>query len=314
MAGQTIGLNISSRLGSARPAALFVASLLAFRSGPRPPTLALTVEPARPVRGSLVRLVARDTANGSRPWSWVEGTAGGEPLHFSPDRAGRFSALAGIPLEGPDSVEVTLRVLYGDGEGDSLTTALFVLQPDYAMERLRVAPKMATPDSTALVRIARETARARDVGTRSHQTPREWVDPFIAPRASRITSVYGTGREFNGKVISRHLGTDFAGTVGEPVLATNRGVVALVEEFYLAGRAVYLDHGEGLVSAYFHLSKTDVIVGDTVARGQVIGEVGRSGRVTGPHLHWVMRYGGVTVDPMSVLALLGDGKSVRREK
>ena len=77
-------------------------------------------------------------------------------------------------------------------------------------------------------------------------------------------------------------------------------------DFYLAGKVVYLDHGEGLISAYFHLSKALVRTGDTVERGQVIGSVGQSGRVTGPHLHWVMRYGGVTVDPMSVLALLGE--------
>ena len=82
-------------------------------------------------------------------------------------------------------------------------------------------------------------------------------------------------------------------------------MVALVAPFYLAGNVVYLDHGEGLISAYFHLSRTDVKLGDIVERGQIIGAVGRTGRVTGPHLHWVTRYGGVTVDPMSVLALLG---------
>ncbi len=113
--------------------------------------------------------------------------------------------------------------------------------------------------------------------------------------------------------MSRHLGTDFAGAVGDPVRATNRGVVAMVADFYLAGRVVYLDHGEGLVSAYFHLSSTAVAQGDTVERGQVIGAVGKSGRVTGPHLHWVMRYGAVTVDPVSVLTLLGEEQREREK-
>jgi ABC-type transport system involved in multi-copper enzyme maturation permease subunit len=80
-------------------------------------------------------------------------------------------------------------------------------------------------------------------------------------------------------------------------------VVALVARFYLAGHAVYLDHGGGLVTGYFHLSRVTVAAGDTVAAGQVIGAVGRSGRVTGPHLHWIARYGGITVDPMSLFAL-----------
>ena len=75
-------------------------------------------------------------------------------------------------------------------------------------------------------------------------------------------------------------------------------MVALVANFYLAGHAVYLDHGGGLVTGYFHLSRVDVAAGDTVAAGQIIGAVGRSGRATGPHLHWIARYGGITVDPM----------------
>jgi murein DD-endopeptidase MepM/ murein hydrolase activator NlpD len=76
-----------------------------------------------------------------------------------------------------------------------------------------------------------------------------------------------------------------------------------VADFYLAGRAVYLDHGGGLVTGYFHLSRTDVTAGDTVSAGQVLGAVGRSGRVTGPHLHWIARYGAITVDPQSLLQL-----------
>jgi murein DD-endopeptidase MepM/ murein hydrolase activator NlpD len=80
-------------------------------------------------------------------------------------------------------------------------------------------------------------------------------------------------------------------------------VVALVANFYLAGRAIYIDHGAGLVTAYFHLSRADVRQGQRVVAGQLIGAVGRSGRVTGPHLHWVARYGAISVDPMSLLEL-----------
>ena len=143
------------------------------------------------------------------------------------------------------------------------------------------------------------------MGCRAHLTPRLWAEPFRRPRPGRVTSSFGRGREYNGTVTSRHTGTDFAGAVGAPVVATNRGVVRLIDRFYLGGNVVYLDHGAGLVSAYLHLSATAVAVGDTVARGQVIGRGGSTGRVTGPHLHWVVRYGRTSVDPESLLTVSG---------
>jgi murein DD-endopeptidase MepM/ murein hydrolase activator NlpD len=118
-----------------------------------------------------------------------------------------------------------------------------------------------------------------------------------------VTSEFGSGRVFNGRVTSRHLGVDFRGAVGEPVRAANRGVVALVDNFFLAGNVIYIDHGGGVVTSYFHLSKPLVAVGDTVTRGQQIGLVGSTGRVTGPHLHWAARYGTVTVNPLDLLSL-----------
>jgi murein DD-endopeptidase MepM/ murein hydrolase activator NlpD len=149
--------------------------------------------------------------------------------------------------------------------------------------------------------MARESAMAMEVARRAHDTPRLWEEPFARPRDSRITSRFGTGRVFNGAVRSRHFGVDLAGAVGAPVRAANRGVVALVADFLLAGTAVYIDHGEGLVTGYFHLSKAEVAEGDTVARGAIVGRVRATGRVTGPHLHWIARYGTVSVAPLSVV-------------
>jgi murein DD-endopeptidase MepM/ murein hydrolase activator NlpD len=166
-----------------------------------------------------------------------------------------------------------------------------------------VAPRFCgSPDLALDVGLEGERGVAVAVSRASHATPRLWQD-VRKPRDARMTSAFGSGREFNGKVQSRHTGTDFAGAVGAPVRAAARGVVALVDTFYLAGKVIYVDHGEGLVSAYFHLSRPDVAVGDTVAAGQVIGRVGATGRVTGPHLHWVVRYGAISVDPLSFLAI-----------
>jgi murein DD-endopeptidase MepM/ murein hydrolase activator NlpD len=185
---------------------------------------------------------------------------------------------------------------------DSLHAVIALAVADYPLDRLRVAPRFsAPPDSALAARLRRESEQAVAVSRGSHETPRLWRVPFRRPRDSRVTSAFGRGRTFNGTVTSRHLGTDYAGAVGAPVRAANRGVVRLVDAFFLGGNVVYLDHGAGLVTAYLHLSAQSVAVGDTVERGQVVGRVGATGRVTGPHLHWITRYGTVTVDPASVL-------------
>ncbi len=281
---------------------ILIGSLLVRTAPLASQQVSIETEPARPTRGSLIRL--RVTPTTAEPVAAVEGEAAGEPLHFSRTDPVTWASLAGIPVEGDDSLTLTLVLVIGDRR-DTVHTAVGVGRADYPNEHLKVAPRMATPDSTAQARIAREIALARRVSREAHLSPRRWSEPFALPRDSRITSGFGTGRQYNGKVLSRHLGTDFAGAVGAPVRAANAGRVALVADFYLAGRVVYLDHGEGLISAYFHLSRTLVTTGQEVARGQIIGEVGRSGRVTGPHLHFVMRYGGTTIDPLSVMALLG---------
>jgi murein DD-endopeptidase MepM/ murein hydrolase activator NlpD len=232
----------------------------------------------------------------------TDGEAAGEPIHFEPSSDSGYRALIGVPIEVGDSLTISLFLHRGD-RTDTVTTALPVRAGGYSREVLAVAPAFIRPDSAAAARIQSEIAQSRQVSRQSQERPRIWSGPFRLPRASRITSPFGTARVYNGTVQSRHLGTDFAGAVGAPVLAAGRGVVALVADFYLAGRAVYIDHGAGVVTAYFHLSRADVVEGDTVVAGQRIGAVGRSGRVTGPHLHWVARYGTISVDPMSLLEL-----------
>jgi len=171
-------------------------------------------------------------------------------------------------------------------------------------EQLQVAGRFGErPDSALAARIEREAQRALAVGRASHDTPRLWRRAFLRPRESRVTSRFGSGRTFNGQVQAQHTGIDYAGAVGAPVRAANRGVVALVDTFHLAGRAIYIDHGAGVVTGYFHLSAALVAVGDTVSRGQRIGRVGATGRVTGPHLHWMARYGAVTVNPAGLLSV-----------
>jgi murein DD-endopeptidase MepM/ murein hydrolase activator NlpD len=261
--------------------------------------MALASDPAPLTEGALGWLLLRPTGTDSL----TGGTAGGEPIHFERSGVGEYRALVAVPVESSDSLRVTV-FLARDGRVDTVPGALAVRQAGYPREVLAVAPKFAKPDRVAAARIRGENARSRQVSLASRDHPRLWQGPFRLPRATRITSAFGAARVYNGEVKSRHLGTDFAGAVGTPVLAAGRGVVAMVADFYLAGKAVYIDHGQGLVTAYFHLSRADVTAGDTVTPGRRIGAVGQSGRVTGPHLHWVARFGTIAVDPMSLLQLV----------
>jgi murein DD-endopeptidase MepM/ murein hydrolase activator NlpD len=234
----------------------------------------------------------------------MHATLFGEPLHFERQPDGEYVAIGGIPVDAPASLRVPIVVTRANGDTDTTIASLAVRRTAYKMEKLTVAPKFGqAPDSALAARIAREQALAAEVSRRSHATPRLWRGEFQRPRTARVTSAFGDGRQFNGRIQSRHMGLDLAGATGSPVLATNRGVVALVGAFYYAGNAVYIDHGAGLVTAYFHLSAVDVAEGDTVTPGVRIGQVGATGRVTGPHLHWVARYGGITVDPSTLLEL-----------
>ena len=241
------------------------------------------------------------------------GEAAGEALHLQQTPDGRYRGLVGVPVEVGDSFTVWIR-LQREDRTDTVTTSVPVRPAAYASEVLTVPPAFVKPDSISALRIQSEIAQSREVSRRSHERHRLWLGPFVLPRPSRITSRFGTARVYNGEVQSRHMGTDFAGAVGAPVHAAGRGVVALVADFYLAGRAIYIDHGAGLVTAYFHLSKVEVRQGQMVRTGQLIGRVGKSGRVTGPHLHWVARYGTISLDPLSLLGLEPTSSDPNRER
>jgi murein DD-endopeptidase MepM/ murein hydrolase activator NlpD len=253
--------------------------------------------PDRPVEGSIFRI----SVEGAEPGR-LRGEAAGEPLHFAASAGGALEALAAVPIDTRAELEVAL---FTDGEAgvDTLRVRVPVRPGEYRMERLTVAPRFGRePDAALAARIADESARAMAVSRASHDTPRMWEGEFVRPRPGRVTSGFGHGRSFNGQVQSRHMGTDLAGAVGAPVRAANRARVALVGEFHLGGNVVYLDHGAGLVTAYLHLNRAHVREGEIVEAGQVIGEVGATGRVTGPHLHWIARYGTITIDPLSLPA------------
>jgi murein DD-endopeptidase MepM/ murein hydrolase activator NlpD len=260
-------------------------------------------EPAAPRQGALFRVRVAGVPAGAV----VSGTVAGETLHLTPvPESQAVESFAGVPIDATDSLRIEVRCTAG-ARTDTLRASIAPSRGEYPVERLTVAPTFGRPPDSALAaRIRRESDRATSVAVSSHDTPQLWSKLFLRPRDSRVTSGFGRGREFNGTITSRHMGTDFAGATGAPVRAANRGVVRIVGRFYYGGNVVYIDHGGGLTSAYLHLSRQLVAEGDSVERGQVIGQVGATGRVTGPHLHLIVRYGRVTVDPLSLFALAGE--------
>ena len=251
----------------------------------------ITWQPARPSQGSLI-VVSAPRA--------LTGQLAGEPLHF---RNGK--ALAAIPLGTTGGIRVRTLTVHWDGAlvGDSAWVRV-TRRKAPVNEQVRADDRFtAPPDRALLARIERERALMRAAMRRAHSVPKLWQAPFVRPRTARTTSLFGAGRQVNGVWRSRHSGLDIAGAEGAPVRASNRGVVALVSDFYFGGISIYVHHGEGLTTAYHHLSRALVAAGDTVQRGQIIGRVGATGRVTGPHLHWGALYGAIPFDPTDLLKL-----------
>jgi murein DD-endopeptidase MepM/ murein hydrolase activator NlpD len=264
--------------------------------------------PAKSAPGSIIP-IDLDGPTGADSIVAITGSMSGEPLHFRHVGPGKWHAIGAVSVDAKSNAEANVTITYASGKTLTVsdTTAIPTAPPSRGKPRaLSVSPTFTKPlDAETQARIERENATARQIGRDSHDTPRMWTAPFIRPRTSVVTSRFGSGRMFNGTLTSRHLGVDFRGKTGDPIVAANRGIVALVANFFLAGNVVYIDHGNGVVTACFHMSKPLVQKGDTVQRGQTIGLIGSTGRVTGPHLHWSARYGALTVNPLDLVALKG---------
>jgi murein DD-endopeptidase MepM/ murein hydrolase activator NlpD len=172
----------------------------------------------------------------------------------------------------------------------------------YRTGSLTVEPKFVEPDPEELKRIEAEVQLKAKVFRESAQEPL-WNGDFQTPVAASPTDSFGTRRMFNGKLASIHKGMDFRARMGTPVRAGNSGVVVLARPLYYEGNCVVIDHGMGLFTLSMHLSRIDVREGQRVAKGARLGLSGATGRVTGPHLHWAVRWQDAYLDPAKLLRL-----------
>jgi murein DD-endopeptidase MepM/ murein hydrolase activator NlpD len=276
------------------PVALLALGLVALGAEAQP---SLSMQPGTAKPGDPLLITVRGV--GGLP----SGTVAGRPLHFF-EAAGAWQALTGLPVEQAlGKVEVRVvgpRPL--EGKAVELVGTLDVLEPGYPERQLQVASKYIKPPKSVKAQMAEDRAAFATAFSQPFASPL-FPRNFAWPRPNHITAPFGDRRSFNGKLQSQHFGTDLDGETGDSILAANDGEVVMTRECYSSGNTVILHHGGGLYTTYFHMSHFDVKPGQRVQQGQKLGLVGKTGRVTGPHLHWGVKVDGLWVDGLTLLKL-----------
>jgi len=260
-------------------------------------------QPARLLNGAPVLFEVKSPARlDALTANWL-----GHQLIFSYEKSTRtWFALAGVSLEtapGKYPLELTGERA-ANGASVTFKRAFLVAAGHYPRIKteLTVEKKFTEPTPEQQEEIAEGVKIKQDYLNRV--TPsREWEGRFTAPAKAPISDVFGSQRIFNGVADRPHLGLDFRVPEGTPVAAMNDGMVLLARPLYYEGNFVVLDHGQGLLTLYLHLSEFKVKEGDVVKRGQVIGLSGGTGRATGPHLHVAVRWEGTYLDPAKLMQL-----------
>ena len=220
------------------------------------------------------------------------------------DAEGHF--VIGFTRDEPETVEVFVRDL-SDPSGAVTTEVIRVRQREYDIQRIDGLPqKLVTPPKEVFARIRRESAAIGKVRETNSEIP-SWLAGFILPAEGPISGVYGSQRILNGEPRQPHYGLDIAGPVGVPVIAPAAGRVSFLLDMYFSGVTMMIDHGHGVQSTFLHLRKSLVKVGDVVKQGQVVAEIGATGRVTAAHLDWRINWFGKRIDPEQVLKVLPTG-------
>ena len=214
----------------------------------------------------------------------------------------RFSVLTGTDLKNAKPGASPLFVTFTAGsKREKIEHSIKLSARKYPVEKLSVAPSKVTPPKELSERIAREArlGRAAMQSDSAGQAPKL---PLVRPVPGSYSSVYGKSRYFNGEFRGRHGGVDMRAKEGTPVKAAADGTVVLAgNNFWFAGNCVYIDHGAGFVTFYGHMSKINVKKGDMVKAGDILGLSGKTGRVTGPHLHFSTAWRGEFFDPAELM-------------
>lgn len=224
-------------------------------------------------------------------------------VFFSGKKNTSSYAFVGVDLESKPAVyRFEARVELGGSGTVDLKESLRVYPKRFPLQKITVAEKYVQPSPEDQKRSAEETKRLESIWE-TVSTSRYWDGKFKVPLSSELTSGFGRRRVVNGQPRSPHSGVDLKANTGTPIHAANSGNVVLAEDLFFSGNTVVIDHGLGLYTYYGHCSKLLVQANEIVKSGQVIGEVGATGRVTGPHLHWACRLNKARVNPLDLLTL-----------
>jgi murein DD-endopeptidase MepM/ murein hydrolase activator NlpD len=292
-------MQLSTSKWSGLCAAWVVAATACMWAGEPAKPDAVTLTPAIVLAGApeLIRINAPAEAT-------VDGEWMGKKLEFFRGRDGKsWYALAGVDVEsGVGPSKLTLMEHKTDGSTVDLSRDVEIHAAHYATGVLTVEPKFVEPPPEEMARIKSEVELKTKVFSSSVAEPL-WNGNFRAPVTAAATSSFGMRRTYNGTLASVHKGMDFRAAMGTPVRAGNSGVVVLARPLYYEGNCVVIDHGLGLFTVSMHLSRIDVKEGQHVAKGEQTGLSGATGRVTGPHLHWAVRWQDAYLDPAKMLKM-----------
>jgi murein DD-endopeptidase MepM/ murein hydrolase activator NlpD len=219
-----------------------------------------------------------------------------------------WQTLVGVDIDAkPGVYTVSFKALSPTG-AITAVTGLTVTTRQFGRRVLTVDDAFVNPPEPVLARITREARDLEQLWTQS-ESRRLWTASFVRPVPGRVNGAFGSRSVFNGQARQPHGGADFLSPTATPIHAPNSGRVLLAHDLYFTGNTVVIDHGLGVFSLLAHLSLVSVREGDMVTRGEIIGQVGATGRVTGPHLHWAVRMNGARVDPVVVLEIVGQEPS-----
>lgn len=236
----------------------------------------------------------------------VQGTFLGRSIRFFPDprldEPKGFVGLLGIDLQDEPGTHDLLVDLKQGEQSRTLNYSVAVVKEKFHIEHLTLPKDKVDLDEKAVARWKAEQEQIK-TGLASDSQARLWQPGFVEPVSGRRTGIFGSVRIMNGQPRNPHNGEDISAPLGTPVAATNDGVVRLTVDHFFSGKGIFLDHGLGFYSMYFHLSEVLVKDGDVVKAGQIVGKVGATGRATGPHLHWGVKLNGARVNPYSLLDL-----------
>jgi murein DD-endopeptidase MepM/ murein hydrolase activator NlpD len=284
---------------------IFIAGLLLTAAVLSAQTIKLTPQTLSPGSPVLIEITADATA--------IDGTLRDQPVRFFHGAGDHWYALAGIDVEAPvEPVKLALKVHLANGTSSELAREIPLTPAHYRTATISVAPKFVAPPPEAEKEIAEEKELKDklfgEANSRADEQPM-WSADFRVPVKSQATDSFGTRRvvrsntDATQKIESIHKGMDFRAATGTPVHAANSGIVLLAQHLYFEGNCVILDHGFGLYTLYMHLSHIDVKAGERVTTGELLGLSGATGRVTGPHLHWAVRYQNIYLDPGKLLKI-----------